>query len=123
MTDYNLAKTNECRLWDAFCGGNSADFSKLLDENAVMVCGGYRCSGFEYAGLIPADGIGSYEMLAFELVAVTNNFYQVHYVVRLTTDKPDLADLSGEFHVTSSWSLKNNEYKLVFNMDSRIFTD
>lgn len=112
----------ECRMWDAVLNGRSGDFSALVPDSAVMVCGGMRCSGAEYAGFIgELCGISSYDISGFEVVAETQDMVQVHYIVKTASDDPACQDLAGVFHVTSTWIKRGKNWQLAFNMDSRIF--
>ncbi|MBQ8688203.1 MAG: nuclear transport factor 2 family protein [Ruminococcus sp.] len=110
----------ENKMWQATKNGNKTEFTKLVSADAVMVCGGYRCTGAEYAGFISDFGISAFEISNFEVVHETDKIVQVHYVVKTTTDAPENADLAGTFHVTSTWENRDGEWMLVFNMDSRI---
>ena len=110
----------EKRMWQAAKSGNKADFSEIVSADAVMVCGGYRCTGTEYSEFIGDFGISEYSISDFEIVHKTDKAVQVHYIVKTTADSPKNADLAGIFHVTSTWENSGNEWKLVFNMDSRI---
>jgi len=110
----------EEKMWKAAASGNSEEFLKLVSENAVMICGGYRCTGKEYSELISDFGISGFEISCFETVCETDRIVQVHYIVRTTADSPENADLSGLFHVTSTWEKKDEGFMLIFNMDSRI---
>ena len=113
-------KSYEERMWQAAKDGDKLEFSKLVSADAVMVCGGYRCSGREYAEFISDFGITDYKITDFEVVHETAKTVQVHYVIITTADTPENADLSGKFHVTSTWEARDKEWVLVFNMDSRI---
>ena len=57
------------------------------------------------------------------LLALKNikyNSIQVHYVIRLEVNDMRNADLSGVFHITTTWNMKDGKWKVVFNMDQRI---
>ena len=110
----------ENKMWQAAKDGSKSEFEKLVSADAVMVCGGYRCTGAEYAEFISNFGITDYEITNFETVHETDRTVQVHYIVKTTADTPENADLAGTFHITSTWTELNGEWKLVFNMDSRI---
>ena len=110
----------ENKMWQAARDGSKAEFAKLVSADAVMICGGYRCTGAEYAEFVSSFGISDYEITCFETVHETDSTVQVHYIVRTTADTPENADLAGTFHVTSTWESRNGEWVLVFNMDSRI---
>ena len=110
----------EKKMWEAAAERNKETFLQLVSPEAVMVCGGFRCSGADYAGSIGDLGISSFEMQDFETIVETPTLVQVHYVVRTTADTPENADLAGLFHVTSTWQKSGESWVLVFNMDSRI---
>lgn len=59
-------KEYETKMWKAAKNRDKEGFLKLVDENAVMVCGGYRCTGAEYAQIVKEFDIASYEMSDFE---------------------------------------------------------
>ncbi|MBQ8281042.1 MAG: nuclear transport factor 2 family protein [Lachnospiraceae bacterium] len=113
----------ENKMWEAAKNGDKESFMELVSEEAVMVCGGYRCSGSEYGDFISDFGISDFEISCFEIVCETDNVVQVHYIVVTTADSPENADLAGVFHVTSTWVKCENEWKIVFNMDSRIIEE
>lgn len=115
-----LIRELENKMWHAAAKGDSTAFSELVSADAVMVCGGYRCTGAEYAELIRDFGISEYEISGFEIVSQTDKTVQVHYIVRTAADSPENADLAGAFHVTSTWEYSGGRWRLVFNMDSRI---
>ena len=107
----------ETQMWDIALSGNSEDFLKLVSPKAVMVCGGYRCSGAEYGEMIKDFGISSFEISDFEITAENDELASVHYIVNTCADSPENVDLAGTFHVASVWKKQDNEWKLVFNMD------
>lgn len=110
----------EKNMWTAAKNGDKNAFLQLVSAGAVMVCGGYRCTGAEYGELIADFGISDFEISGFEIVHEAADSVQVHYIVKTTASAPENADLAGEFHVTSTWEKRGGEWKLVFNMDSRI---
>lgn len=110
----------ENKMWQFAKDSDKNGFAKLVSADAVMVCGGYRCTGAEYAEFISDFGISDFEITNFEIVHETDKTVQVHYIVKTTADVPENADLAGTFHVTSTWKKHNGEWVLVFNMDSRI---
>lgn len=113
-------KELEVRMWEAAKARNPQTFLSLVDENAVMVCGGYRCSGGEYAQVVKDFDMARYDIRHFETVAETETLCQVHYVIEIAVGDPANADLGGTFHVTSTWEKRDASWKLIFNMDSRI---
>ena len=116
----NIISELENKMWQATKNGNKTEFTKLVSGDAVMVCGGYRCTGAEYAELVSDFGISDFKIANFEIVHETDKTVQVHYIVKTTAGTPENEDLAGTFHVTSTWTELNGNWKLVFNMDSRI---
>lgn len=112
----------ENEMWQAAKNGDNAAFSQLVSAEAVMVCGGYRCTGTEYADLIGNFGISDYQISSFEIVLETDSIVQTHYIVKTAADNPVNSDLAGAFHVTSTWE-KKDKWRLIFNMDSRIMQE
>ena len=111
---------HERLMWEAARNRDRTAFSQLVLPEAVMICGGYRCSGAEYAGMIAEFGISDYMISDFETVLETPEVVQVHYLIRVIEDRPENADLAGLFHVTSTWKAVNGKWYLVFNMDQRV---
>ena len=73
-------KDYETSMWEAAKNRDTASFSDLVDSNAVMVCGGYRCSGREYAEIVAVFDCKSYAIEHFEIVNQDAESFQVHYV-------------------------------------------
>lgn len=110
----------ELSMWEAAKNRDAAAFLQVVAGDAVMVCGGYRCSGAEYAQFIAEFDVAEYETTGFETIFKTDDICQVHYVISTkVSDKKNL-DLEGRFHITSTWKRFGNLWKLIFNMDSRI---
>ena len=116
----NIIFELENKMWQAAKNGDKTAFAKLVSADAVMVCGGYRCTGAEYAEFISDFGISAFEITDFEVVHETDKTVQVHYIVKTTADTLENADLTGTFHITSTWEKHDGEWILIFNMDSRI---
>lgn len=110
----------EQKMWQAALNNDQNTFLQLVSPDAVMVCGGFRCSGAEYAEIIKDFGISSFEITDFETVAEAEDLVQIHYLVRTAADLPETADLAGQFHITSTWAKKNDVWTLIFNMDQRV---
>ena len=110
----------EMEMWVATCNRDVTAYRTLVAEDAVMICGGYRCLGSEYAGYIKDFDISSYEVKAREVIFEVENMVQIHYVIDVKTFAPEASDLSGLFHVVSLWKKINDDWKLFFNIDSRI---
>ncbi len=113
-------KKYEEKMWQAAVSGDAKKFLEVVSADAVMVCGGYRCSGEEYSGFISEFSMSSYEITNFEEIFKTNELAQVCYVVRTEVANEEDADVAGLFCVTSTWQNQNGEWKLIFNMDSRL---
>ncbi len=116
----NIALQHETAMWNAAVDCDRDAFLQQVAEDAMMVCGGHRCSGAEYAWLICDVGIGSYKISEYEVIHQSDTLIQVHYIVSATAKREEDADLAGLFHVTSTWQKREEGWKLIFNMDSRI---
>lgn len=110
----------ENKMWQAAKDSDKSEFTKLVSDDAVMICGGYRCMGAEYAEFVSDFGISDFKITDFEIVHETDRTIQVHYIVKTSADTPQNADLAGIFHVTSTWESRDGKWVLIFNMDSRI---
>ena len=110
----------EKKMWEAAKNRNKEDFLNVVSKEAVMVCGGYRCSGSEYAEIIAVFDCKCYNIVDFEIVHQDNNSVQVHYVINLEVNDEKNCDLAGKFHITTTWKKDKNAWKVVFNMDQRI---
>lgn len=110
----------EYDMWKAASKRDVLAFKELVDENAIMICGGYRCLGIEYAEYIKDFYIDLYEIKNEEVIFSSEDAVEIHYVIDIKTQTPETVDLGGVFHVVSLWKKKKNLWKLYFNMDSRI---
>ena len=113
-------KELEIMMWEAAKKQDGNAFLEVVDKDAIMVCGGYRCTGSEYAQVIKEFDLAEYEISGFEKVIETEDICQIHYVISTTVSDKRNADLEGKFHITSSWKKMQDTWKLIFNMDSRI---
>ena len=113
-------KEFEIRMWEAAKNQDANAFLEVVAEEAVMICGGFRCSGAEYAQIIKEFDVAEYEISAFEKVLETEDICQIHYVISTTVSDKRNIDLEGRFHITSTWKRIGDTWKLIFNMDSRI---
>lgn len=113
---------NEIAMWDAAKNRDANAFLEVVDANAVMVCGGFRCSGADYAEIIKEFDVAQYEILNYEVIKETEKLCQIHYVIKITVNDRKNTDLEGLFHVTSTWNKINDRWKLIFNMDSKIMS-
>lgn len=110
----------ERKMWDAAVSGDRTAFLDTVSQTAIMICGGYRCTGEEYAEFTADFGVSEYEISDFEITAQSDDTAAVHYIVRTRADRPENSDMAGKFHVASVWKKDNGKWQLVFNMDSRI---
>ena len=110
----------EERLWQAIQNRDAKAFPELVNEDAVMVRGGYRYTGAEYAGIIKDFNCKSYQIDRFEIVCNTAECVQTHYIVTLEAEEDSDQDLAGKFHITTSWRKKDGIWKVAFYMDRRI---
>ena len=112
----------ESDMWKAARKRDVAAFKEQVADDAIMICGGYRCLGAEYANYIKDFYISSYEIKNNEVIYSSEEAVQIHYVIEVKTEAAEAEDLGGIFHVVSLWKMENNIWKLSFNMDSRIIT-
>lgn len=110
----------EQSMWNAVLHQDIHAFQKLVSPDAVMICGGYRCLGAEYASLLPEFRISSYNILKYEVIHSGPAEVLLHCVVRVNAADETAKDLEGLFHVASLWKRCGEEWHLTFNMDSRI---
>lgn len=118
--DYNTVYELEISMWEAAKNRSAVDFLQVVSEDAVMVCGGFRCSGKEYSEVVAMFDCKTYAMEHYEIVNQDANSVQVHYVIHLEVCNEGNKDLAGIFHVTTTWKCINGTWKVVFNMDQRI---
>lgn len=116
----HMIKGLEIQMWESAANRDSKGFLRLVDENAVMICGGYRCSGAEYAAVIGEFDCCSYDISDFEIVYENDGIAQVCYIIETKAALPENADLAGRFYITSTWKKQADGFKLIFNMDQRI---
>lgn len=53
----------EHEMWKAASNRDDVAFKELVADNAIMICGGYRCLGVEYAEYIKDFYINGYEKM------------------------------------------------------------
>lgn len=113
----------EKEMWEAAKNRDAAEFSELVDNDAVMICGGFRCTGAEYCEIIREFDIKEYRIWDFEKVFETDELCQVHYMIETKVNRKENKDLEGIFHITTTWKRIGNGWKAVFNMDSRVMNN
>lgn len=112
----------EYDMWKAASKRDVLAFKELVADDAIMICGGYRCLGAKYAEYIKDFYINGYEIKNEEVIFSSEDAVQIHYVIDVKTELQETADLGGIFHVVSLWKMENSIWKLYFNMDSRVIT-
>ena len=110
----------ETQMWEAARARDKKAFLERVSGSAVMVCGGFRCTGAEYAEIIARFDCKEYEIQNFEVTASAPGLVQVHYTITLTVSDPANADLAGTFHITTTWWQNGEGYQVIFNMDQRV---
>lgn len=118
----NLTKAMELEnsMWKAAQNRDAEKFLQIVSPEAIMVCGGYRCTGKEYAEIIRSFDCKSYDIDSFEIVNEDDNSFQVHYILKMQVENIRNRDLEGEFHITTAWHFTDGSWRVVFNMDQRI---
>ena len=102
----------ENSMWKAAQNRDAEAFLKVVSAEAVMVCGGYRCSGKEYAEIIRMFDCKSYSIEGFEIVHQGNSSFQVHYILKMEVEKEENSDLAGTFHITTTWKFTDEGRKV-----------
>ena len=110
----------EISMWEAAKNRKPSDFLKVVSGDAVMVCGGYRCTGAEYADIVAGFDCKRYIIEHFEIVNQDEKSIQVHYLIHLEVNCKENNDLAGTFHITTTWKCIDDTWKVVFNMDQRV---
>ena len=110
----------ETKMWESAKNRNADGFLEIVHPEAVMVCGGYRCTGKENAEIIRSFDCKSYHMDGFEIVHDGGSSFQVHYILKMEVEDTRNKDLEGSFHITTTWTCGSGSWKVVFNMDQRI---
>lgn len=110
----------EYKMWEAALHKDVVGFKELVLPDAVMICGGYRCLGDEYANFIADFNISGYSISNMEIIHLSDSEVTLHYVLRTQAEDSEAQDLTGLFHVVSIWKKKTDTWNLIFNMDSRI---
>ena len=110
----------EHEMWEAGLRRDGGAFRRLISPNAVMICGGYRCGGSEYAEMVADFSISEYAIEQMEVVSASRDEVILHYLLRVAVDNSRDADLAGLFHVISVWKCAGGSWNLILNIDARI---
>ena len=111
-------KELEYRMWEAFACGDASSFRTLVSEDAMMICGGLRESGLTYAQIVEQVKLDRYSIRDFVVKRVTSDTVLTNYIV--VVECPD-TDISGTFRVSSLWVQNDNEWRLLFNQDTKLY--
>lgn len=104
----DIIMSHEAAMWEAAIRCDSSAFLEVVSESAVMVCGGSKCTGADYARIISEFDCKSYKISDFEVIAQSDDIVQVHYIIETVAEKPENQDLAGRFHITSTWKRGTN---------------
>ena len=70
MITYDEIYQREIRMWESAKSRDPEAFLTLVSENAVMVCGGYRCTGREYASIIALFDCKTYVLVQKSIIPI-----------------------------------------------------
>lgn len=107
-------------MWEAAFTKDVDAFKELVSADAIMICGGGRCLGSEYAEFIRDFNISKYSISDTEIIHMSSTLVQLHYIVNVEVCESGFSDLAGRFHVVSLWKKTDDKWSLRFNMDSRV---
>ncbi len=107
----------EKQMWEAFATGNSKLFEELVSKDALMICGGYRETGSEYATIVSQIRLQGYELTDIIVKEVDLNAILINYIVNVKSFDPVM---NGKYRVSSLWVKNDEKWKVVFNQDSKI---
>ncbi|EGD48960.1 hypothetical protein Cpap_3387 [Ruminiclostridium papyrosolvens DSM 2782] len=107
----------EKKMWEAFASGNSASFGEIVSADAMMICGGFKEIGAEYARIVENVNISNYELSEFDVKVINPNVVLTNYIVKVDCQDYTLA---GTFRVSSLWINEDGNWKVVFNQDSNL---
>ena len=116
--DDSKIKALEIQMWEAARNRDKEAFLNVVSEGAVMICGGYRCTGAEYAQITEEFDCKAFCISEYEVVAENSEFIQVHYMITTTVNDEANKDLAGTYHISTTWKRFGDVFKVVFNMDS-----
>lgn len=115
-TIYETILEQEQKLWQCYALGDSAAFGRLVDPQALMIVGGERGSGADYAQAIAMVRLQGYELRDVVVLDLGPGAAAIHYSVTIK-DYPGPYDLSGTYRVTSIWQRREGGWVLVLNQD------
>ena len=104
-------------MYKALLGGNKAQFQEIVDESALMVCGGYKETGKIYSGYVGSIKLKAYEIKEFEIKEIASDVILSNYIVNIDSFDPNF---TGDYRVSSLWKKVNGKFTLHFNQDIKI---
>lgn len=107
----------EVQMWEAFSSGDSNSFHELVSNEAIMICGGFRESGYEYSNIVAQIRLDKYEISDFVVKLISQDSALTNYIVEVQC--PD-ESISGLFRVSSLWINNGDKWELVFNQDTKL---
>ena len=76
----------EKQMWEAAKDRNVSGFLDLVSDQAIMVCGGYRCTGKEYSEIIAFFDCKTYNISKhhhFEIASVVYSYRAMKDVLNI----------------------------------------
>ena len=67
----------EVQMWEAAKNRDAEAFLEVVDESAVMFCGGFRCTGADYAEIIKEFDVAQYRISNYEVIEETETLGQI----------------------------------------------
>lgn len=64
-------------MWEAAKNRDAEAFLEVVDESAVMVCGGFRCTGADYTEIIKEFDVAQYRISNYEVIEETETLGQI----------------------------------------------
>lgn len=114
----NTLIAQEKQMMAAFARGNSQAFAALALPEALMVTGGMRSSGAQYARETAQVRLKDFRMTDFTVLPLSADAVLLHYTLEVV-DYPGPYDLSGVYLVSSVWVRREEGWRLIFNQDAQ----
>ncbi|MCR5095200.1 MAG: nuclear transport factor 2 family protein [Erysipelotrichaceae bacterium] len=113
----------DTKLWEAIKNNDRDGFLELVDEDAVILCDGYRYSGKEYADMISNFDCRSFVIDYYEIVNEDAESVQVYYQITNEVNDIRKLDLAGTFNITVTWTRKLDGWVAIFLMNQRMISE
>ncbi len=108
----------EKAVWEAFARQDIRAFQKLVAPDALMVVGGMREAGQDYAQVISQFKIPDYELDEFRFMPLGDEVALLHYTVTFAGSAQH-PNFTGRYYVSSIWKKLDGKWQVVFNQDAR----